>query len=189
MDEIWGQACAALETSVGPNNFNHWIKPLRLTGVDEGIAHFASPTRFISDWVNRHFAKDILGELSRHGTPVERLRFEVVPQAAPGRTRPAPAAPDRPARPAAAAPATARAGRTDLGAPLDPRYTFGNFVVGKPNELAHAAARRVAEGGPVGFNPLFLYGGVGLGKTHLMHAIAHEYHRRHPMAQVLYLSA
>ena len=84
MDEIWGQACAALETSVGPNNFNHWIKPLRLTGVDEGIAHFASPTRFISDWVNRHFAKDILGELSRHGAPVERLRFEVVPQTAPG---------------------------------------------------------------------------------------------------------
>ena len=192
MDEIWGQACAALETSVGPNNFNHWIKPLRLTGVDEGIAHFASPTRFISDWVNRHFAKDILGELSRHGAPVERLRFEVVPQTAPGRARAAaPAAPAKPARPvaSAAAPATARVGRTDLGAPLDPRYTFGNFVVGKPNELAHAAARRVAEGGPVGFNPLFLYGGVGLGKTHLMHAIAHEYHRRHPMAQVLYLSA
>jgi chromosomal replication initiator protein len=192
MDEIWGQACAALETSVGPNNFNHWIKPLRLTGVDEGIAHFASPTRFISDWVNRHFAKDILGELSRHGAPVERLRFEVVPQTAPGRARTAaPAAPAKPVRPvaSAAAPATARMGRTDLGAPLDPRYTFGNFVVGKPNELAHAAARRVAEGGPVGFNPLFLYGGVGLGKTHLMHAIAHEYHRRHPMAQVLYLSA
>ena len=192
MDEIWGQACAALETSVGPNNFNHWIKPLRLTGVDEGIAHFASPTRFISDWVNRHFAKDILGELSRHGAPVERLRFEVVPQTAPGRARAAaPAAPAKPARPvaSAAAPATARMGRTDLGAPLDPRYTFGNFVVGKPNELAHAAARRVAEGGPVGFNPLFLYGGVGLGKTHLMHAIAHEYHRRDPRAQVLYLSA
>ncbi|VDS08387.1 Chromosomal replication initiator protein DnaA [Paracoccus haematequi] len=192
MDEIWGQACAALETSVGPNNFNHWIKPLRLTGVDSGIAHFASPTRFISDWVNRHFAKDILGELSRHGATVERLRFEVVPQTAPGRARPAAAtAAAKPARPvaSAAAPATARVGRTDLGAPLDPRYTFGNFVVGKPNELAHAAARRVAEGGPVGFNPLFLYGGVGLGKTHLMHAIAHDYQTRHPAAQVLYLSA
>ncbi|WP_295046048.1 chromosomal replication initiator protein DnaA [uncultured Paracoccus sp.] len=191
MDEIWGQACAALETSVGPNNFNHWIKPLRLTGVDSGIAHFASPTRFISDWVNRHFAKDILGELSRHGASVERLRFEVVPQSAPGRARPATATPAKAARPvaSAAAPATARVGRPDLGAPLDPRYTFGNFVVGKPNELAHAAARRVAEGGPVGFNPLFLYGGVGLGKTHLMHAIAHDYQTRHPSAQVLYLSA
>ncbi|WP_234854320.1 chromosomal replication initiator protein DnaA [Paracoccus everestensis] len=191
MDEIWGQACAALETSVGPNNFNHWIKPLRLTGVDAGIAHFASPTRFISDWVNRHFAKDILGELSRHGAPVERLRFEVVPQQAPGRARPAAAAPAKPARPvaSAAAPASVRVARADLGAPLDPRYTFGNFVVGKPNELAHAAARRVAEGGPVGFNPLFLYGGVGLGKTHLMHAIAHDYQINHPAAQVLYLSA
>ncbi|TGN68366.1 chromosomal replication initiator protein DnaA, partial [Paracoccus liaowanqingii] len=84
---------------------------------------------------------------------------------------------------------TTRAPRADLGAPLDPRYTFTNFVVGKPNELAHAAARRVAEGGPIGFNPLFLYGGVGLGKTHLMHAIAHDYQARHPAAQVLYLSA
>ena len=75
------------------------------------------------------------------------------------------------------------------GAPLDARFTFDRFVVGKPNELAHAAARRVAEGGPVTFNPLFLYGGVGLGKTHLMHAIAHELSARRPELRVLYLSA
>ncbi|TBN40334.1 chromosomal replication initiator protein DnaA [Paracoccus subflavus] len=191
MDDLWGEACATLETSVGPNNFNHWIKPLRLTGLESGIAHFVSPTRFISDWVNRHFAKDIIGVLSRPGQPVERLRFDVVPQAAPGRARSAASGSAASVRPvaSAAAPATTRALRADLGAPLDPRYTFGNFVVGKPNELAHAAARRVAEGGPVGFNPLFLYGGVGLGKTHLMHAIAHDYQMRHPAAQVLYLSA
>ena len=73
--------------------------------------------------------------------------------------------------------------------PLDGRCTFDNFVVGKPNELAHAAARRVAEGGPVAFNPLFLYGGVGLGKTHLMHAIAWEVRQNNPEARVLYLSA
>jgi len=72
---------------------------------------------------------------------------------------------------------------------LDNRFQFDNFVVGKPNELAHAAARRVAEGGPVTFNPLFLYGGVGLGKTHLMHAIAHEIQVRSPEMNVLYLSA
>ena len=75
------------------------------------------------------------------------------------------------------------------GAPLDKRFTFDTFVVGKPNELAHAAARRVAEGGPVTFNPLFLYGGVGLGKTHLMHAIAHELQSTRPDLKVLYLSA
>lgn len=74
-------------------------------------------------------------------------------------------------------------------AALDARFTFENFVVGKPNELAHAAARRVADASEVSFNPLFLYGGVGLGKTHLMHAIAWEIRRKHPERRVLYLSA
>ena len=72
---------------------------------------------------------------------------------------------------------------------MDERFTFDSFVVGKPNELAHAAAKRVAEGGPVTFNPLFLYGGVGLGKTHLMHAIAWELQERRPDLNVVYLSA
>src|SRR5690606_24246891 len=76
-----------------------------------------------------------------------------------------------------------------VGAPLDPRFTFDAFVVGKSNELAHAAARRVAEATDVTFNPLFLYGGVGLGKTHLMHAIAWEIRKRQPERKVLYLSA
>lgn len=72
--------------------------------------------------------------------------------------------------------------------PLEPRFTFDSFVVGKPNELAHAAARRVAEGGPVTFNPLFLYGGVGLGKTHLMQAIAGELQSKRPELKILYLT-
>ena len=71
------------------------------------------------------------------------------------------------------------------GAPLDARFTFNTFVVGKPNELAHAAAKRVSEGGPVTFNPLFLYGGVGLGKTHLMHAIAWELKKNWPEAELI----
>ena len=75
------------------------------------------------------------------------------------------------------------------GAALDPRFTFDAFVVGKPNELAHASARRVAAGNAVGFNPLFLYGGVGLGKTHLMQAIAWELQASQPHLRVLYLSA
>ncbi len=76
-----------------------------------------------------------------------------------------------------------------IQAPLDPRLTFQNFVVGKPNELAFAAARRVADASAVPFNPLFLYGGVGLGKTHLMHAIAWEIRNRDPQRRVIYLSA
>ncbi|WP_022728429.1 chromosomal replication initiator protein DnaA [Fodinicurvata sediminis] len=77
----------------------------------------------------------------------------------------------------------------DISAPLDPRFTFDNFVVGKPNELAYAAAQRVAEADGVPFNPLFLYGGVGLGKTHLMHAIAWHIRTRAPSKRVIYLSA
>ena len=77
----------------------------------------------------------------------------------------------------------------DISAPLDPRYTFDNFVVGKPNEFAHAAAQRVAESETAQFNPLFLYGGVGLGKTHLMHAIAWHIRKRDPNRTVIYMSA
>ncbi|WP_299905955.1 chromosomal replication initiator protein DnaA [uncultured Paracoccus sp.] len=198
MDSIWGQACGNLKNSVGANNYNHWIKPLRLVSLDDGIAEFAAPTRFMSDWVNRHFATAILGELQRSGHRAERLRFTIsanrptspaaaTPAAAPVRAGRMTASAVEPASAEAAASAVTRT--VDLGAPLDARFTFENFVVGKPNELAHAAARRVAEGGPVSFNPLFLYGGVGLGKTHLMHAIASEYIARHPDAKVMYLSA
>jgi len=81
------------------------------------------------------------------------------------------------------------AASNDVGAPLDPRFTFENFIVGKPNELAFAAARRVAEAEAVPFNPLFLYGGVGLGKTHLMHAIAWHLRQTRPDRRVIYLSA
>ncbi len=82
-----------------------------------------------------------------------------------------------------------RASDRDISAPLDPRFTFDNFVVGKPNELAYAAARRVAEAGNAPFNPLFLYGGVGLGKTHLMHAIAWQIKTKTPERRIIYLSA
>ncbi len=77
----------------------------------------------------------------------------------------------------------------EICAPLDPRFTFNDFVVGKPNELAYAAARRVAEADKVPFNPLFLYGGVGLGKTHLMHAIAWQLKQQRPDKRIIYLSA
>ena len=79
--------------------------------------------------------------------------------------------------------------RDEVGALLDPRFTFENWVIGKSNEFAHAAARRVADEAKVPFNPLFLYGGVGLGKTHLMHAIAWHIRKRHPQRRVIYLSA
>ncbi|MBD9525524.1 chromosomal replication initiator protein DnaA [Paracoccus sp. PAR01] len=189
MDKIWGQAREELQKIVGADSFATWIEPLRLSGVNEGTAVILCPTRFLSDWVSRHYSDDILKVLDRIEGPVHRISFETRSQT----SRQVAAANSEPKRPAprAAATATATATATDdeLTAPLDQRFTFDNFVVGKPNELAHAAARRVAEGGPVTFNPLFLYGGVGLGKTHLMHAMAREIQARQPEAKVLYLSA
>ncbi|MFB2531998.1 chromosomal replication initiator protein DnaA [Paracoccus sp. p4-l81] len=176
----WGQARDALLKSVGQNNFSTWIEPIRWQGVEDRTAVLAVPTRFFGDWVQRNFADAIQRELSRGDAGVDRIEFRVA----------ATARRDLPAARSQGAPSPAARADDDLpGAPLDQRFTFDSFVVGKPNELAHAAARRVAEGGAVNFNPLFLYGGVGLGKTHLMHAIARELTSRFPERRVLYLSA
>ncbi len=180
-NETWGQVREELIKRVGKNNYVTWIEPLKLSALKNGVAQFEVPTIFFGDWVQRNYADQIRMQLASAGAQVERVEFAVAVDAKP---RPAPSVPvlkSVRARPAV---------DDDLpAAPLDARFTFDSFVVGKPNELAHAAARRVAEGGPVTFNPLFLYGGVGLGKTHLMHAIAHELHLRRPELRVLYLSA
>ncbi|MFN3280265.1 MAG: chromosomal replication initiator protein DnaA [Tabrizicola sp.] len=180
-NETWGQVREELIKRVGKHNYATWIEPLKLSQLKNGVARFEVPTTFFGNWVQRNYGDHIRSQLSSAGTPVERLEFAVGSAAAPA-TPPA-------AKPAGK-PARSRGPDEELpGAPLDARFTFDTFVVGKPNELAHAAARRVAEGGPVTFNPLFLYGGVGLGKTHLMHAIAHELQGRRPDLRVLYLSA
>ncbi|SDD91715.1 chromosomal replication initiator protein [Paracoccus isoporae] len=185
MNEIWDRASDALRDRIGSNNHTAWIAPLGLTGIESGEAQISTPTRFISDWVQRHYADAIRDALVKAGADVARLSFQVAS------ARPKPTAPRAGAKrdAADAAAESARGADPEMSAPLDARFTFENFVVGKPNELAHAAARRVAEGGPVTFNPLFLYGGVGLGKTHLMHAIAREIRARRPESRVLYLSA
>jgi chromosomal replication initiator protein len=189
-NETWGLVREELINRVGRNNYVTWIEPLKLSNMQDGVARFEVPTTFFGDWVSRNFADHIRTQLNSTGAQVERLEFAVANgMRAPVAAKPVAAVPK--AAPAARAkPALRNADGDEMpGAPLDSRFTFDSFVVGKPNELAHAAARRVAEGGPVTFNPLFLYGGVGLGKTHLMHAIAHELQTRQPHLRVLYLSA
>ena len=182
MDEsadAWTRVRGALRSQLGKDAFQNWIDPLVFMRAEHGVVQLAAPTSFIGNWVARNYGDSIRQLLAKDGVPVSRLEFCVAPPP------PAPAA-AKPVEPAGAA----QPPEQDLPAtPLDGRFTFDNFVVGKPNELAHAAARRVADGGPVDFNPLFLYGGVGLGKTHLMHAIAWEVRDRDPVARVLYLSA
>lgn len=183
-NETWGQVREELIKRVGRNNYVTWIEPLKLSQLKNGVARFEVPTIFFGDWVQRNYGDHIRSQLASAGATVDRVEFAV------GKISSEPRAATKAVVPTGAKPASPRAANEELpGAPLDSRFTFDSFVVGKPNELAHAAARRVAEGGPVTFNPLFLYGGVGLGKTHLMHAIAHELQARSPELRVLYLSA
>ncbi|MFW2545336.1 chromosomal replication initiator protein DnaA [Primorskyibacter sp. 2E107] len=181
-DEQWGALQDNICKTVGDNNYKAWIEPLEYCGAEGGIARFYAPTNFFGNYVNQNYGDLLISQISTLNPSIRRLAFAVADAAnsveAPKAVKP---------ETQTAAPQVAK---EELpGAPLDARFTFDTFVVGKPNELAHAAAKRVAEGGPVTFNPLFLYGGVGLGKTHLMHAIAHELRARNPQLTVLYLSA
>ncbi|MSU90478.1 chromosomal replication initiator protein DnaA [Rhodobacteraceae bacterium 2CG4] len=205
--DIWGRVRLGLNESLGESAFTTWIEPLEFKGCTNGVAYLSAPTSFIGNWVSQHYGERIQRLIMDAGTPVSRLDFSVASRQARAAasdaqtavasqagggvglaTRPESAAQRRPGSGAAEPVRPAEQGELP-GSPLDARYRFDTFVVGKPNELAHAAARRVAEGGPVTFNPLFLYGGVGLGKTHLMHAIAWELQARTPAPRVLYLSA
>lgn len=179
--EQWGQLKKKLQQSVGQSNFKNWIEPLEFSNLSDGIATFHVPTTFLGNYVSQHFGDMILYQMNAIVPDVRRICFQV---AANRSAKPM----SRTVRDAPAPPVPASESHLPA-APLDERFTFETFVVGKPNELAHAAARRVAEGGPTTFNPLFLYGGVGLGKTHLMHAIAWELQSGRPDLAVVYLSA
>ncbi|MFO7856896.1 MAG: chromosomal replication initiator protein DnaA [Paracoccaceae bacterium] len=197
----WARALARMREEVGAHEYENWLLRLELVGVEAGAARVAAPTRFISGWVERHYGESLLRRVARELPQVTRLAFHAAPTvgstAAPD-CAVAPSPEDPPAavatapRPSPAAAPSPGAGEGDGLSPsqrLDPRFTFERFVVGKPNELAHAAARRVAEGELVTFNPLFLYSASGLGKTHLMHAIGWRLAELRPEARVMLLTA
>ena len=180
MDEkIWTKLKISLKKSIGENNFNNWLSPISFSYVDEDVAVFTVPTNFLGNYVSQNWGELITEQISSENNKISRIKFEVD-------TKSNNFGGSQPSKPAQI---NVQKDNELAGAQLDKRFTFDAFVVGKPNELAHAAARRVAEGGDVSFNPLFLYGGVGLGKTHLMHAIAWELSNRRPDINVLYLSA
>ena len=199
LEQQWARVRARLRDEVGDTAFRSWLQPLTLGELEDGEITILAPTRFMRDWVMTHYADRLRTYWAAENPRIQTIDLAVqtavlaaVPAAGRVEERepePPRCAPEPPPPLAANAPSAQDDGIGEVSAPLDPRFTFDNFVVGKPNELAHAAARRVAEASAVTFNPLFLYGGVGLGKTHLMHAIAHEIKRRQPSRRVIYLSA
>jgi chromosomal replication initiator protein len=207
----WSRILDTLRVEFGETAFRSWLWPLSLVGLEDGEVTLATPAGFMRDWILKHYMDRIQALWCAANPEVSGIDLIIIAGAdepamdvpagsdakslAPGDTRgergrditPPRRTSSRVRAVTAAEPPTAET--DDERNSLDPRCTFENFVVGKPNEFAHAAARRVAESEAVPFNPLFLYGGVGLGKTHLMHAIAWQIRKRKARRKVLYLSA
>nr|ATZ76322.1 chromosomal replication initiator protein DnaA [uncultured Alphaproteobacteria bacterium] len=196
--EQWQRVRGRLQQEVGEAVFRSWLREMVLGGLDGDEITLKLPSRFLCDYARSHFGERLTALWQAESAAIRRVDLRVGTAA----THAAPidhAAPARGlAETTAAFPAVPQARSEERGearldmATLDGRFAFDSFVVGKPNEFAYACARRVAESpASVGFNPLFLYGGVGLGKTHLMHAIAWELLNRaaQPAVSVAYMSA
>jgi chromosomal replication initiator protein len=203
LDQEWARVLDMLRAEVGEAAFRSWLQPLSVISIDSGEVSLAVPTRFMRDWIIKNYADRIQTIWASENDAVTGIELvvvpgmstdsgahDIVPPTDSDEVAPAPVRTTQ-RKAAAQAPAAEPIEMVDNidTSGLDPRCTFENFVVGKPNEFAHAAARRVAESETVPFNPLFLYGGVGLGKTHLMHAIAWQIGKRKAKRKVLYLSA
>lgn len=178
--QIWGRIQSSLPEVFGETVYKGWLKFLSFEEDLGGKIILSVPSRFIRDWITSRYLKKLSEVWTQEDPQVHTIEIiaKIVEESQ--------------------APASEELKIDDspnkyllenVTSGLDPRFTFENFVVGKPNELAYAAARRVAESDQVYFNPLFLYGGVGLGKTHLMHAVAWYLHKMHPKRRVIYMSA
>src|SRR5262245_33517895 len=165
IEHQWTQVRGLLRAEVGDTAYSTWLKPLDLAHVDGDRVVIAVPTQFMRDWVVAHYADRIRGLWTSINPGVRTIALNVRPATvspAPHHDRLYPSAPAvRSVDIEPAAPANEVAALEDLGARLDPRFTFETFVVGKPNEFAVAAAERIASSPKPPFNPLFLYGGVG----------------------------
>jgi len=181
LDVSWNSITSELKKSLDKDTYQNWIKPIHFETLLDTSLTLSVPTRFLRDWIIKNYASVIKRVYQDQGITIDKLSILVKENN------------DR------IIPGTEVTHQDkededdhyydDISAPLHPQFTFDYFIVGKPNELAYAASQRVAQSEVVSFNPLFLYGGVGLGKTHLMHAVAWNIKKRNPKKNVVYLTA
>ncbi|HTU03644.1 MAG TPA: chromosomal replication initiator protein DnaA [Candidatus Sulfotelmatobacter sp.] len=176
LDTLWDRLLSALDGKVPASTLEPWLRSCRLVGVDGDHLRVAAPNKYTRDWLTQQHidaletaAREVIGGNPRVLVEVDRA------DAAAG------AVPARPPREASFAAGAAASG-------LSARYTFDSFVVGNSNQFAQAACQAVADLPSKAYNPLFIYGGVGLGKTHLLHAVGHQIGRLYPSLRLLYLS-
>jgi chromosomal replication initiator protein len=176
---LWDKFLERVKSRVSINTFTTWFQPTRLNRADGDLLSVQIPSTVFRQVLTRTYGEIVKAVFHELGTPNMRVQY-VCTEEEPVSVNPAAAA------------ASVKQSKLDFESSdhqLNPRYTFDSFVVGKSNEFAHAASRAVAEQPSKAYNPLFLYGGVGMGKTHLMHAIGHTIKQRNPAARLSYVSA
>ena len=188
MDEFWKSCLSQLEQELPPQQVSAWIRPISPLSYDKesGVLCLALPNRFKLDWVRRNF-QDRLQRLATdwYQSPVE-ISLELVPSQSPPQPTAEPTPEEVTPKTTSLPP---QMPDSDNRSRLNGQLTFENFVTGKANQLARAAAQQVAQNPGVSYNPLFLYGGVGLGKTHLVHAIGNAVIAKRQSARVRYVHA
>ena len=196
MDNFWQTCSAQLEQELTPQQFSAWIKPLALLDYEGGKLRIAAPNRFKLDWVKTQFAGRITTLAGQYWKELVEVQFVLDPRTSTAKKSsglPVRAANDNDAgpidtlnrKPEIAPDETSRRDQSRINTAL----TFDSFVTGKANQLARAAAIQVADNPGVSYNPLFLYGGVGLGKTHLIHAIGNAVLAENPSVKIRYIHA
>ncbi len=174
MSQVWSQCLSRLEGELPAQQFNTWIRPLQALESDAELKLLA-PNKFVLDWVRQHFYGRIEEIIATQNEPAPILLLEIGTRTSETLTMARPGSPQKPA--------VARKQPNNL----NPAFTFENFVEGKSNQLAKAASLQVAQNVGRAYNPLLIYGGAGLGKTHLMHAIGNEILKGNPSANIVYL--
>jgi chromosomal replication initiator protein len=187
--QVWRAALGELQVSLSPANFETWLRDTALVDVDDNRFKIAVPNGFAKDWLETRYRSLISQTLARIVGYSVQVEFIVRPAAEPSNGQ------TGVVEGAATTVTAVRVEPARVGGPdgassnLNPRYTFANFIVGSANRLAHAASLSVAERPGHAYNPLFLYGGVGLGKTHLMHAVGNAVIARFPRKRVVYATS
>jgi chromosomal replication initiator protein len=195
---VWDRILARVETKINRHSFYTWFKPSSFLGETGDLVRVRVPNPVFRDWLTKHYAGLINEALAEIDRPMVTIEFVAETLSAGAMPTTAEAAPPLPpeeveeaeasALIAGAGAALVEAGGTAPGVGLNLRYTFDTFVVGPSNQFAEAASRAVAEAPARSYNPLYIYGGVGLGKTHLMHAIGHYVLRNNPHFKLTYIS-
>jgi chromosomal replication initiator protein len=199
---LWSEAIRRLANHISPQNFEMWLQPIECQGIEGSTIRLRAPNSYVRSWFELNYLPAVLDELRRDtetdyivefDTAQEEVRVEV-PRIATGSGQVEAAAVQVAAAPAPA-PAPARTADElgplddpEVGTPLNPKYSFDTFVAGPSNQLAYAASQAAASSYPPKYNPVFICGGVGLGKTHLLHSIGHHIRRSRPSSRIFYIS-